>query len=741
MQGFALKGEKMDKIEFINENNQLTLHFYEGITRITYHKKGERPESSVGVVLNEKTIDVVNEAQRIKTKELIVHVAKDLRLTITDLKGKILQQDKIVDIEKKVKEKKEKGLMEKYMTDQGESTSLFHLKKYNDEVGFYGLGEKYGHLNFLARDTANFNTDVLAVSPIHTSTQREYHTSIPFYIGLRKDLVYGVYYDNTYKTYFDFNKNQEGVLFKADGGYLDYYLITGKNVDTVVKRYSKITGKMPLPRRDFLGYQQCRWSYQTKEELMSVARRMHKEKIPCDVFYLDIDYMDDYKVFTTDKKDFKDFSSMIKELNEMGYKLVTIIDPGVKRETGYKVYDEGMAKDYFIKNSQGEVYVGEVWPGDSVFPDFTRKEVRNWWGDLHKVLVDAGVSGIWNDMNEIADFSTKNKTLPLDAYHIDDSGTKRYQKEIHNIYGHLEDISTYNALKKMQNTRPFVLTRSAFAGTQRYAALWTGDNASIWEHLENAIPMMINLSLSGFNFIGADMGGFLENSNGELLTRWVQFGMFTPLFRNHCALDFINQEPWCFGEDYLKIIKKFIKMRYQLVPHIYNKLYHTSQDGRSLIQPLFYKDFDDETVNIDDSFLFADQILVAPIYKPRQKKRMVYLPKGTWHHYFNGEKFEGEKYYTLDVALDEFPMFIKAGSIIPMQENSLSLNTLPKTLEIHVYHGSDTTYELYFDDGMTFNYEEGEYSLVELRLTDGEVKINIKKDDYPLPEFKIVSHE
>jgi alpha-glucosidase len=620
-------------------------------------------------------------------------------------------------------------------------SKIYNLKEYLNESGFYGLGEKYGVLNLIGRDTANFNTDVLAVSPIHTSVQREYHTSIPFYIGIDENKAYGIYFDNTYKTYFDFNKSQDGVLFKADGGNLDYYFIMGDSVDEVVKNYSKITGTMKLPRRDFLGYQQSRWSYKTKDELMKVARRMYKEKIPCDVFYLDIDYMDNYKVFTIDNSDFKEFKLMVKELNSMGYKLVTIIDPGIKKEKEYFVYENGLKKDYFIKNKNEEIYVGEVWPGESVFPDFLRKEVREWWGNLHKVLIDNGVSGIWNDMNEIADFVGVNKTLPIDSYHLDDEGNKRYQKEIHNIYGHLEAEATYNGLIKLENNRPFILTRSAFAGTQRYSALWTGDNASIWEHLETAIPMMINLSLSGFNFIGADMGGFLEDSNGELLTRWVQFGIFTPLFRNHCALNFINQEPWCFGENYLEVIKKFIEMRYSLIPHIYNMLYKASIDGTSVIRPLFYKKFDEKAMDINDEFLFGDNILVAPIYKPRQKKKKVYLPDGIWFDYFTDKKYKGNEYYLFDVVIDKFPMFVKAGAIIPKQAITTNLDELPEIIEINVYLGDDNEYNLYLDDGLSFEYKNGKSSAIKFEIKNNKVTSEIIKNGFKLPEFKIITHK
>lgn len=722
-------------------NKQIELTDYKEILRVTYGIKDQVVQPSVAVVLDQPTDIIKKTPGMIETDFYKIHVLDDLKLKVYDLDNQLVHEDQMIQLNEKQIEKMEKGQLDNYISRESEKFSIYHQKKYLNEVGFYGMGEKYGHLNFLNRETNHFATDVLGVSPIHTSVQREYHTAMPFYIGVNPSLTYGIYYDNTYKTHFDFNKSNQGIVFKADGGHLDYYLMTGQNVDSVVQSYSKITGKMPLPRRDFLGYQQCRWSYKSKAELMAVARRMYKEEIPCDVFYLDIDYMEDYKVFTTDPKAFSAFKDMVDELHEMGYKLVTIIDPGIKKESGYFVYEEGLKNDYYIKAPTGKPYIGEVWPGQSVFPDFMRKEVRSWWGKLHKNLTDLGVDGIWNDMNEIADFSTASKTLPLDTYHIDDQGQKRTQDEIHNIYGHLEAQSTYEGLKEITNLRPFVLTRSAFSGTQRYSALWTGDNASIWEHLEAAIPMMINLSLTGYQFIGADMGGFLEDSSGELLTRWVQFGMFTPLYRNHCALNFINQEPWCFGENYLKVIKEFIELRYQLTPHLYSLLRQSSETGRSLIKPLFYYDYDEEAIDINDQFIFGDSILVAPIYKPRTKKKMVYLPKGQWYDFFTDEKYAGGEYHMIDVTLDRFPMFVKAGSIIPMQEKRLNLNEGPQVIDLHVYQGEKATYELYLDDGKTFDYQNEKYSLMNIELDGDQVTMKTVNNGYKIPEINIIHHK
>lgn len=731
----------MNRYILKKDNIKLEIKFYENVLRVTYTEINKRYNDDL--IELEDNLVKKEYSQNNKTlfnENLKVEILDDLKIKIYDNNGNLVLEDKEVKINYNENNGNESSLVDHLVTKEKEEIKIIHQRKYLDESGFYGLGEKYGNLNFLNRDTINFNTDVLAVAPVHISTQREYHTSIPFYLGIDNNKTYGIYYHNTYKSYFDFNKSNNGITYKSEGGKLDYFFILGDNIDQVVKNYSKITGTMELPNKSFLGYQQCRWSYKDKNHLMEVAKKMYKENIPCDIFYLDIDYMDDYKVFTVDSKDFKEFSKMIDKLHKMGYKLVTIIDPGIKKEKGYFVYDECIENDYYLKDIDGKPYIGEVWPGDSIFPDFTRKKVRNWWRDLHKKLIDLGVDGIWNDMNEIADFSTKSKTVPVDTYHIDDNGEKRLQKEVHNIYGHLESKSTYNALKKYTDTRPFVLTRSAFSGTQKYAALWSGDNASIWEHLENAIPMMINLSLSGYNFIGADMGGFLEDANGELLTRWIQFGIFTPLFRNHSALDTKFQEPWQFGKSYLNIIKKFIKLRYKLMPHIYNLLKKSSETGESIIKPLFYYEYNEKTLDINDGFLFGKNILVYPIYKPRVKKKMVYLPKGNWYNFFNNKKYEGDQYFIIDVDIETFPMFIKEGSIIPMNKDDFDLESKNEKLDIHIYKGKNSFYQLYIDDGKTFDYKKGKYSLIDFQFINDKLEIDIKRDNYNIPEFNIIKH-
>ncbi|EOD00792.1 glycoside hydrolase family 31 protein [Caldisalinibacter kiritimatiensis] len=704
----------------------LDIAFYaDNIVRFAYSTEEKLPDSTLAVIAKPQKTEVELEANVIKTNQLKIVIDEDtLKVSIYDLEGNLLSRDKAISTDKP---KVEKQLIW--------------------ENGFYGVGEKYAWLNKKGTETANWNTDVLGVAPLHNPRLKEYHTSIPFYIGLDNEKAYGIYFDNSHRTYFDFGKTKDDVVsFSAEGGNLDYYFIYDKKVSEVVKGYSLLTGTMPLPRKDFLGYQQCRWSYENREQLMEVATRMRKEGIPCDVLYLDIDYMVDYKVFTVDSEKFNEFREMLKRLKGMGYKVVVIIDPGVKVEEGYSVYEDGKARDYYVKDAEGKDYVGEVWPGDAVFPDFLRKEVREWWAELHKDLLEDGVEGIWNDMNEPSDFSTETKTIPEDCVHKTDDGEEKLHSEIHNMYGTLEAIGTYEGLRKLQpNKRPFLLTRAAFAGCQRYAALWTGDNSSIWEHLESSMPMFMNLGLSGYTFIGADVGGFDGDSNGELLARWTQLGAFTPLFRNHSAQGTINQEPWCFGEETLEITKKYIKLRYEFITYLYNLMRHSSLTGEPVMRPLFYHYQNDEkTHNINDQFLYGENIMVCPIVRPGADRRMIYIPEGEWYDYWTGEKIEGGQYIIKEAPIDILPIYVKAGAILPKDEVVEFVGQEEKTLHIHFYAGANGEYDLYLDDGMSFEYEDGVYSLVKFTMEDNKEKLVIKsevnKDNYKIPALKLHIH-
>ncbi len=405
---------------------------------------------------------------------------------------------------------------------------------------FYGLGEKTGYLDKKGEKYTMWNTDVY--DP-HVPDIEALYQSIPYLVHFRYDQpAYGLLLDNPGKTAFDMRSYEDHYVLTMESGELDLYVIAGPSLKEVVTGYAGLTGKMPMPPKWAIGYQQSRYSYMDQEEVMEIARSFRERNIPCDVIYLDIHYMHEYRVFTWDTNRFPRPKEMIAELQEMGFRIVPIVDPGVKKDPKYKVYQEGIAESHFCSKLEGDVFTGKVWPGVSAFPDFTEDRTAEWWGDLHKFYIEHGIHGIWNDMNEPSVFETESKTMELDVVH-GNNGNPKTHEEWHNLYGMLMSKATFEGLKRNLNgERPFVVTRAGYAGVQRYAAVWTGDNRSYWEHMAMSIPMVLNLGLSGVAFAGPDIGGFSHHASGELLARWTQMGALFPFSRNHAVLDSRRQE-------------------------------------------------------------------------------------------------------------------------------------------------------------------------------------------------------
>lgn len=612
------------------------------------------------------------------------------------------------------------------------------IKKIEGDEKFYGLGDKTGHLNKRGYDYEMWNTD--DPSP-HVESHKALYKSIPFFITLREKHSFGIFFDNNFKTYFNMGKeNSEYYYFGANDGNLDYYFINGKNMVDVVKGYTYLTGTTPLPQKWTLGYQQSRWSYAPDKRVMEVANKFRKYDIPCDVIHLDIDYMDDYKVFTWCKDKFKEPKKILGDLKNDGFKVVTIIDPGVKKEDGYFIYEEGVKNNYFAKDKEDNIYVNSVWPGDSVFPDFSDKEVRKWWADNQKIMVDYGVSGIWNDMNEPASF---NGPLPDDVkFNNEDRGGDH--TEIHNIYGHLMAKATFEGIKKYTNKRPFVITRACYAGSQKYSTVWTGDNQSFWDHLRMSIPMLCNLGLSGVSFAGVDVGGFMFDCTPELLSRWVQVGCFSPLFRNHSAMHTRDQEPWAFDEETLKINRKYIKLRYKILPYLYDLLWKGETTGLSVIRPLVLHYRNDKmTEEINDEFLVGENILVAPIVEQGKRVRSIYIPQGEWIDYWTKEEFKGGCTILREAQLDLCPIYIKKGTILPNypEQNYVGEKEISE-LTLDIYPGNGQ-YVHYQDDGESFDYRGGKYNLYEFAMKEDkeltlEIKVSYSEYEGKYRNFRIV---
>lgn len=627
-----------------------------------------------------------------------------------------------------------------------------------DEM-FFGCGEKTGPMNKRGQSFGFWNTD----NPTHTYLSGEIYVSIPFLISVRsatgvspvagagqatragRPCHYGIFWDNTHRSQFNLGQveDEKHYWLESDAGEIDYYFLAGDSLCDVVRAYSELTGRMWMPPRWAIGFHQCRWSYMSADEVLEVARNFRKRKIPCDVLYCDIDYMDGYRVWTWNPKTFPKPRQFIKNLRKMGFKLVTIIDPGVKNDDSYVVCREGKDKDMFVKKPDGTVFTGNVWPGECVFPDFTSPRVRNWWATWHKDFVELGVAGIWNDMNEPAVWNYPGGTMPADTLHNYD-GQWTSHKRAHNVYGFCMARACHEALRALRpNQRPFVITRSAWAGIQRYSMVWTGDNHSTWEQLAASIPECLNLSLSGVPFCGADVGGFQWNCTGELLARWTQAGAFFPFFRNHTAIGTRRQEPWAFGPEVEEICRRYISLRYRLLPYLYHLFHEAARHGTPIMRPLFWEFADDpHGYAVDDQFLLGASLLVAPVLKPGARQRAVYLPAGAdWYDYWTKQLHKGGEYVTAAAPLEKMPLFVRAGSILPMTE-PVEFVGQKQTDEIllDVYPGKTTTGLLYEDDGESFEYERGAYSLTQFVWWDGQLKVKRKKTGHksPVKKFRVL---
>ncbi|MBP3040309.1 DUF5110 domain-containing protein [Bacillaceae bacterium Marseille-Q3522] len=582
----------------------------------------------------------------------------------------------------------------------------FSVKK-NPDAAIYGLGEKTGFLNKNGSKISNWNTDVYAP---HNKDTVELYQSIPFAIIHDANHTAGIFFDNPYRTEFDMQTYRDRLSIMAEGGQVNAYLLLGEDIKETVSLYTGLTGKTPLPPKWALGYHQSRYSYMSQDEAAQIVEQFNKHKIPLDCIYLDIHYMDGYRVFTFDENKFPQYEAFIQDVKKQGVDVVPIVDPGVKKDPAYAVYREGIENNYFCKNLEGDVYFGEVWPGISAFPDFLNTDVQKWWGALHRFYTDLGIRGIWNDMNEPSVFN-ETKTMDQDVIH-QSNGNKITHREAHNLYGLYMSKATFEGLQKQLSGRPFVLTRAGYAGIQRYSAVWTGDNRSYWEHLEMSLPMIMNLGMSGVAFTGADVGGFSSDTTPELLIRWTQAGAFLPYFRNHSVQDSIYQEPWAFGKDTLASIKKYIELRYRFIPYLYTMFYFTGQTGLPVVRPLVMEyPRDPETFQCSDEFLFGSQILIAPILRPGQTRRSVYLPEGAWYDFWTEQVYEGGKYHLITADLDTLPIFVKAGTILPF--GSAVKNTKEKQeIELKIYFSKDKemTGYLYEDDGYSYRYKEKQFS-------------------------------
>jgi len=576
---------------------------------------------------------------------------------------------------------------------------------------FFGLGESSGPFDRRGLVQEFWNTDALGHGGIHPGL-RTLYVSIPFTVMLAGGRPFGLFWDNPARQRWDLGQaDRRRWQLTAASGEIDLYLFTGASVADIVRRYSELTGRMPMPPRWALGYHQCRYSYRSRVEVEHIARELRRRRIPCDALYLDIHHMRGFRVFTFGRA-FRKPAEMIARLRRRGFQTVAITDPGVKVDSRFGVYTRGRRIQAYVRTPDGRRdYVGKVWPGRTVFPDFLNARVRRWWGREQSGLQRRGVVGFWNDMNEPANFVPPSKTLPERCRHESDSGPASHA-EAHNVYGmQMARASREGVLGHCPDRRPFVITRAAYAGTQRYAMLWTGDNASSWEQLADSVQMLLNLGLSGFPFCGSDAGGFLDNCTPELYARWMQMAAFTPFFRNHTMLGTQEHEPWSFGPDIEAIVRGAVELRYQLLPYWYCLFAEAHRSGTPIMRPLLWQYPEDPVaVGCGDQFLVGPSLLVAPILRQGAVARAVYLPRGTWFDFWTGRRHRGGAHIVAEAPLPRLPLYVAGGSLVPMAALCQHTGRIPgNTIHLHLWPDGVGQLEWYEDDGLSPRHERGAF--------------------------------
>lgn len=556
---------------------------------------------------------------------------------------------------------------------------ISHVRMRTEEC-LYGLGEQAGPFNLRGTRHRIWNTDPRGgygpgIDPIYMP--------LPVYMSLHEDGSYLVFYENSFPSIFDF-ASQSGdrsetcnVTFEC--GSLRYYFISGHPADTL-RRFTQLTGRPGIPPKWSLGYHQSHWGYRTEKEIRSLAAAFASHDMPVSAIHLDLDHMKGYRTLTVDENRFPDLAGLANQLDLQGIKLISIVNPGVKIDNEYPIFQEGLLNNRFLTDRQGKLVKGVVWPGWSVFPDFTDPKTRKWWKDQYQILIRSNIAGIWHDMNEPTSFSLfSDMDLPSNTtYKVEGSGGDH--RQAHNLYGLLMNQSGFDALSEARpSRRPWLLSRSGWVSQQRYAWNWTGDVESSWESLRMTIATVLGLGLSGIPYCGSDIGGFSGNPSPELFVRWFQMAAFMPFFRTHSSISAARREPWIFGEPFTGIIRNYLKFRYQLMPYLYSLAWQTSQTGLPFIRPLFWLDMEDRNLwEIEDSFLLGDQLLLAPVLKPEEAWRRIYLPKGKWISWWDGNQYQGPGTVEMKVTLDNIPLLVKSGSLIPLEEaGSLYLHIFP----------------------------------------------------------------
>lgn len=621
-------------------------------------------------------------------------------------------------------------------------------------TSLYGTGEVFGPLLRNGKTVTCWNTDAYGYGEKNASL----YQSHPWVLAVRADgSSFGVLADTTWRCEIDLTT---GIRFTADGPAFPLIIIDRPSPQAVMSALAGLIGTITMPPRWALGYHQCRYSYEPEARVREIAQNFRDRKIPCDVIWLDIDYMDEYRVFTFSQSRFPDPKKLNDDLHKQGFHTVWMIDPGVQAKPGYSIYDAGAAADVWVQNKDGQPYKGEVWPGYCVFPDYTRPDVQQWWSSLYKDYMATGIDGVWNDMNEPAVFNVASKTMPEDNIHLGGMTlpagdvTAGPHARFHNVYGMLmADATREGVIAANPTKRPFVLTRAGYIGSHRYAATWTGDNSAEWDDLEASIPMVLNLGLSGQPFCGPDIGGFNGNGDAKLFARWMGIGALLPFSRGHTGKGNIDKEPWSFGPAVEQTCRLALQRRYRLIPYFYTLFHQSSQNGMPVVRPLFFADPADPALRSeDDAFLIGDDLMVIGRVTPT-RDRLHALPKGRdgqpGSDWLPVSLVEGD---AADADLPE--LRIRRGSIVPLGslvESTNEINDQTLTLLVALDASGKAAGTIYIDSGEGLDYQKGQYAIFNYEASrvqgaaPGDPQISIRGEyvdgNLPTPKWQILIQE
>lgn len=626
-------------------------------------------------------------------------------------------------------------------------SSMFVFER-TDEMRFYGMGEKMRGLELSGQQTKFWNTDIFADfhgSEIFNDRPDPMYVSIP-YVAIRRDNCWvGLLMDNPFATFISTgaevnvaNQMKLGaqggkiILLGAEDGQPDLYIIVAPDLPSLTRRLQKLVGTTPRPPAWALGYHQCRWGYQSEKDMDRLDRQFEENGVPCDGLWIDIDYMRGFRVFTFNREHFPNPAAATKRLAKKGRRIVPIIDPGVKKEAGYPVYESGRKADAFCRNPNGDEFTGLVWPGETVFPDFSLPAARDWWAKHVKKFAALGFDGAWLDMNDPSTGSVLCTDMLFnrgrDSHHT-----------FHNQYALGMAMASRKGFETAHpGKRQFLLSRSGYTGISRYAALWTGDNCSNYHYLRNCMAVSMNLALSGVPFNGPDIGGFAGDTHPQLITDWMKTCFLFPFCRNHTMINTRDQEPWAFDPDNSEILAEYIRMRYRFRPYLYNLFIEQEAEGSAILRPLFYE-FQNTARQIldriDTQFMIGPAVMQAPVVDEHTRSREVVLPGARWFSWLENRWVEGGRTVTVQPLPAQTPMYLREGFCLPIQKGASTDNRFtPGNVEFHILCSTDFSGEgrisYVFDDGETFAYRKGVESRVSgvFRVANGALDVEIGQD-------------